>query len=992
MSADNEPNASVMPPNASMPPANASMMPPNASMPPANVSTGPASAAAAPAALFSAVPTPVLQCPRRVAPNLRIAQVTCEQKHTLAGLFVLFRPQPSTTLQKIKNLKKQVGMRLDPPFQLGMVGRLGFLSPPEIDQQDLLAYLSGLENTSRLPGDPDPVACALDLMPDSHRLLPGQKYEFYFIHHPDPAYALKVYDEINEGSSAYGEPFVKEVDADGIVRVPEDPSHFLPQGSEFYGHWTLYRSMPCAECEPVKQQVRRLQLHLGALRYIVGTGIWPYLPDFNTDNDRSGGSNDGIIDVRVMNAILRFQQDACSGKKPFKPKDKPHSALVQAESNFGPAPGADFAKRRPPNSEYLQPENSWKYLEGSEQPAPSIKPLQADGVVDSSTAEALKHWLSEGLRKPGDILVSIANKVGGVLWMRPEAASAIHAWIRLVQALGFDEGLGIFHTYRSILVDIVKAKKGRSAVSIHKTGLAVDLASAGFLRAVKSWPVAYVREQEGSRILWRLYGAMTLPLPSTHTPEGRAAASEFTARLKPRLLALKSAKELEHPLVRLDPEKLLVKAVDKLLAELEEPKNAVAFIDRYYKFEIPLWDYDKYHPEGGYPRKLLGADGSPKELATAEEFYRDHLTYYHQLDIANVRQAQQELTLKPPKNEAAAAKMAKAHENLEREATQHQEEIDKLHGPDSAARSRSAFVDLTGVGELVHMKRIGAWKSGWQLSSAKLAASQLKEIAAHLADVQQWGGYNATLEPAFLLRKEGKTARSLSVPARRLDGPLMLQWHEVLQALKKELPRSVKVNSPQCSVTVTWGNGKLAEEAPKLAGLLRGSFSEKQFYSVLPMEGVPRVQTGADWAAYLDKLPGELEQQALVVQAQQDEEAKKDPKKAKKIGSARPKLQQRLLTLQPVFDLAFQAPESGELKDALTLLPGDVVELPAPGEPICMEWWHFQRTDQISHRLWGDLLEDIGWTRECLGDTPSSQLYLRPGIGYPVGHLNGDAH
>lgn len=959
-------------PNMSMGP-NMSVPPPNISMPPPSSSTA-AHVGVAPGSSPQGQHAP--QCERRVVPNLRIAKFECTQGHGLGGLFVLFRPVPSRLWQVTK---KQMGLAPDPPFLLGVVGRSGFLGPPELNEE-VLRFLGGLEYASHPDGDPDLVSCAHELLPDSYRVLVGQKYELYLIQHPDIGYAREVLQFINEGGNErYGGPQTITASSEGVFIIPEDPKLFLPGGDAEYGGWYLFRSMASGQCRPVREQVAKLQAQLGALRYIVGNSIHPYLPDFNEEDDRSGGNNFGVFDVRVMNAVYSFQCDALGGEAPFKVKDpKPQDAFFAVPASFTPHPN-DLLEGRAPSLKITKPEHSWAYLERSDKSVSSpLRPNQADGTVESSTARALRHWLQEGLSKPGAILVRVLDPRGWGLWMRPEAAYGWFAWNQIAMALGVEEGICVNHTYRSAQVDIGHAGYGRAARSIHKTGLAMDLGlMKGFKSSVQNWPVAYVRELVGDRIRWRLYGLVTFHVPSRGVVDAAEAAKKLGAELVQRLQGALSSQS-NHVLVRTDPAKLLQTAVQRLVRQLQT--DPLAFFGRYYKHEIPLWDYDAYHPEGGCPKKTVGADGLLKDQATATEFYRDHQSMHIRTAITDLHQR-----LADPKLRV------KERPRLERELEEKGKQLETMQGADSPAHQKKAFLDLTALGELVRMERIGAYRSGWQQVTKQFGASRLDLVAKALGQAKAWSQRDVTGDAVRIVRKK-RMIEGLTVG--RLDDAFMAEWHAFLLSVRKELARSVKVAVPQIMVTLTWGKGNKAEDAPKVAGKLR-QFADKNFYSVLELEGIPRLQTGSEWVTYIEGAPAALEQQALVNEARRAAEVqeleKTDKKKAKRIASAPPKIEKLMLTLQPIFDLEFLASETTALDDFLTLLPNDVVNLPAPGEPIGMEWWHFQRSDLLgagkARRKWGDLLEEVGWRRECLLDTPSKSLYLRPGVGYPLSEL-----
>jgi hypothetical protein len=72
----------------------------------------------------------------------------------------------------------------------------------------------------------------------------------------------------------------------------------------------------------------------------------------------------------------------------------------------------------------------------------------------------------------------------------------------------------------------------------------------------------------------------------------------------------------------------------------------------------------------------------------------------------------------------------------------------------------------------------------------------------------------------------------------------------------------------------------------------------------------------------------------------------------------------------------------------LTLEPGDQIQLPGLGHPANMEWWHFQYEEGYEGMNWGELLGQVGWTRQGLLHARDSKLYGNGGIGYRTWHLS----
>jgi hypothetical protein len=882
--------------------------------------------------------------PIRALPGLRLSRVTCTADHALVGLFVIFRKHEDVWLKK---LKEALGP-LDPPFQLGVVGESGYLAPPGLPAE-------GAGGSAAVSGTaPALLPAWADLVPDTHRLAPQQPYQVYLIHHPSLAVAREALERINAGKEKV-EPQILRTNDQAMLQVPEDPKSFFPAGPSFYKGWRLFRSMPAERCEPCITQVRRLQAHLGALRYMIGSSNFPYLPDFGADADKSGGDNDGKFDVRMMNAVASFQTDVLAGTPPFKVKAPlPHEALVKA----GHEP-QDVATLKARQGALAGVEESWAYLMGGPTAPPAPRPAAADGVVDEGTAKALEAWLDGGLRKPGAFLVHIADPRGwNRMWLRPEAARSWFLWNELTKALGFAEGICVNHTFRSAQVDIGHAGYGRSARSIHKTGLAMDLGlSSDFKRSAPAWPACYAREVDGDKIWWRLWGAATAPVPAPDAkPEVVQAAVEALAG---KLEALEQQLQ-DHPLFAGEGP-FLAMAVGQLVGSLRA--DGVAFFQSFYRGEVEVWDYDPFHPEGGTP---LGKKSAP-------DFYKSHQQA--------PRAAALEQATKKLEHAASAVAKTAATRGVERA----QQAVQDLNDPAGSPTQRTCFLDLTHLAELVGLTRIHAFRSGWQevVRTTKVAA--LPAIAVMLKAARTSPKRSAAADAVVVRRKAGK----LELKVSDLDDEFMLAWALGLSGLKKSA-RSVSVNLPQLTVPLTWGKSPIVKDDATVAAHLR-TFADKQFHAIDPFTGQAAVQTGSAWADLIDGAAAKLE--ALVLVKQQ--EAPPAGGKPAKVPSKAPAPEKRLLILQPIFQKQFEPPAAGDALTAIAFVPGDVADVPAPGQPIGMEWWHYQRSDLLgsgkSRRKWGTLLMELGWTREGLSDQISAVLHHRRGVGYPEVELDTGA-
>src|SRR6185369_17383071 len=107
--------------------------------------------------------------------------------------------------------------------------------------------------------------------------------------------------------------------------------------------------------------------------------------------------------------------------------------------------------------------------------------------------------------------------------------------------------------------------------------------------------------------------------------------------------------------------------------------------------------------------------------------------------------------------------------------------------------------------------------------------------------------------------------------------------------------------------------------------------------------------------------------------------------------SKAPAPEKRMLTLQPIFKSGWEPPTERDVLAQIPFQPGDVADVPAPGQPVGMEWWHYQRSDLLgsgkSRRMWGQILMELGWTREGLLDGAAPVLFGRRGVGYPLAEL-----
>lgn len=793
----------------------------------------------------------------------------------LGELYVLYRIAPPPKEAEDESLLAYFGKLVwgegeEPPpprFELGVTDAQGYLMPVAGSAQAPATTVESIKLTVKLP------------------------YEMYLVRHPDPALAQAAQTELNASlgkprtgqlTKAWPDPqaytpvvdFIAPTNEDQLtLSIPTEAGRFMPPGPSRYGGWTLYKGMPHASVQAVKDAVTQLQYDLGALRYVIGAEP-PYEPEaLNKSQSNKESANAGSFDSRTLSGVLHLQRLMLAGAagKPnaFRVTDK---AAAHAKAKGATAVVA-----------------SHEYLKGSlttvapPTPASGERSLRADGVVDAITGRALQGWLDQGLRRPGSVLVGTRARCPKPIghwdvWLRNEANDALDAWRACTIALGFAEGIAANHTYRTPLQDVGHAGYGRSAVSIHKTGLAIDVGvKSGFQTSTDDWPVAFVRDALvektdkkgvvfGHRAYWRLYARSDLPADMA------AATTELTTRLQ----ALS------------DDPGMTRSVATKLHGELTA--DPAAFFASYFADKVAQWIYDAYDDEGGTPGVAQSA---------AQRFGDPKYT---------------------------------------------------------------RWIDITKLGELCGLKRIGSFTnnlqptgSDWGLAAAQVTPDTIAKLSTLAKGLQK---AQDEVEDKVDVVLDGKT-----VPLADLRADDLVGYADALPNFTKDkaLKRFCVVTGSRLRISLSWSAaGKEAIEAAAVA-------LENIASSMIAAEVDQTPRTGAGWAAWLRERVTTLEQQAPAQQTNGS-------------SSAQVKPPQRL-SLLPVI---------AEVTAGPVLVPQDKrVTYPAPGAPIGMEWWHFQRTDLVAQvKRFGSLLLELGWTEEGLLDTASPATYGRTGVGYPMSELD----
>jgi hypothetical protein len=394
-------------------------------------------------------------------------------------------------------------------------------------QTDSRGYLSPIRTTL----DPDPRGGAMPMVP-------GIKYLLYFVRWPSAEFPTNIIGDLEDyeaGKKKWGNP--QEIAPvfkaagknkhgapvqEGIIEVEEKSSAFIQRGSDFYDGWTLFRDMPGTgsnssdndiQCPPLKTQVRRLQYHLGAMRYPIGNQWHPYSPEpFTPTASRSRGKperlypNESVFDIVTWNCVLAFQRDARGGSAVELNPGLSRTATLNGI--FNPLPFAEDWQ-----GEIRESANYVSETVAAETRAFFDIPADSDTVVEETTANAIKSWLTNKLRKPGKILVAAGQYDS---WMQEDALPQIEALNADLARLGVTIPAQFNNALRDVRMSVLKPGAGQIVNSIHKSGFAFDFAMDGFVGPRAEFPLYFVHdESETTKVRWIVY----TPVKIAKTPE-----------------------------------------------------------------------------------------------------------------------------------------------------------------------------------------------------------------------------------------------------------------------------------------------------------------------------------------------------------------------------------------------------------------------------------------------------------------------------------------
>jgi hypothetical protein len=1022
--------------------------------------------------------------------RVRSAVVTGKVKPILPGLHVLFR---TAALSAVPEKARAKGAELtsapppppEPPlFQLGRVDAAGWLVPAT----------DPLEGAAKTKGKGTdaikllrPLSCQTGV------------YDFFFVSHPDPAVARRVLANVNHHEGKYEKPdgtfleprelqLVQVKDDEHVLEVPESPDVLLPAiGSKVYERWLLFRDLPHRHCEAVMKQIRKLQLHLAALRYPVGE---PYVPKDGDDG------NLGRFDACTWNGVIAFERDYAgahdaakhrqSATRPFVASALPDAAVTTGTPTMDPkGPYAALLAGGKQAAEDVikqfakDAESDRGKKEGSLDGAPAPPP--ADGIVDHVAAEAIRKCLDLGLRKPDPILVPTqSGKVEGfsswATWLRPEARSALDRWRELAELFGAPS-IAASHTYRVATTDVKGAGYGRAVLSIHKSGFAIDLFNT---HHVKPWSadVCYEKVGDEGNVSWRLYGKAQLAkadidaavekivkivAPQHQALVGQGVSAVGADWIRAQLLAPFRPDATSFDEVRWDhagTELVARLALDQ--SKSPYPRALEENLRCLFKHTVESFQYVRDHPSYGSDERVFKKDvtagggevfvnltclGLLFGLTPIHAFADGWHSTRKQVTVADSRSFGAAVGAIATANDRFDVNILEdrpagilevvlaAVKGLKREqlVTVRDGALVRVVADDDEALTALVAGTLRSVLETHTGAAVRTSKGvsseyaddeGLKAAVGNAALEMLrKNLELRLAAPAKSRGSVADkdLKPALVTIKE----KHVAAISQRLEA-----IESQLEASERGVKRW-RVTISRASINVE-RNGKAPRTAIPIADLedsvvdavkaWRKHTDERKLGATpdiriddLLYEIEPRGWTKAEPAERNVKLKADGKRLQAIQKllalpglasisyiafvgtlVPPDKKAKKgkgpsvlaDHSWDVSVAAGGGDLVAQLETLLTAFYRESDAGRAAKpyvfvrpvFPEPLDFELGDTVEATFPGEPIGMEWWHFQYHPGLAGKLWSSLLNDIGWTETGLGTTAAA--YGFSGLGY----------
>jgi hypothetical protein len=846
--------------------------------------------------------------------------------------------------------------------------------------------------------------------PDSYKLGLREVYSACLVRHPDPELARAVARHLNGaprpederyGIADWGE-LVSDLTVEQgkpengdeyVFRLPEAPEAYFPRGNaDYYGGWLLYFDMPHAMCGDVPDQVEALQKDLAVLRYPTGDRN-PF--EFRSENgapildtylvsralaDRTKFANEHRANPKLTLDGAKYMQ-----KTVFRVQTQVAAAVARFQEHVRARKAFELGHK-----DAAHGGQSWTYLLGTECDAAwEVPQYLYPGVVDAYTAGMIDTWKTEGLRKPGQILVETlglhwrGTKAWSV-WMRHHAAIAVNAWSELVRMFDVAYGAAPLFAGSACRRPVDNPWPGSIKNSPHNSGLAVDLQSGGRtpdpkwpVRVEAEWvvdpkwekgatPEARAREELGNlthNLFFKLYGHSTLDVFGDRTNALKVLREKLVAYVGP-----------EEPKGKFR-QGTLYRKFRAELGDLEDPQ-----IDEILEVEL--------RHALAHARALIALlDRDPNELIAR---------YFRRVDDV--------LPFAPNPYEADGGTSAALAPDV---------------ALDAVGFDTKSWVNISALAYEIRMERIPAHKDAirdarfvnphrpgpppLELSvlSYMIKSGPESDLVSLLLDLTSRARENVRIDDEIVFWNAANKEARFSVQPRDLDRDFIRDWRDKLLAAPLGLrprpqastDRSVATGAQLSVVRSAFGfTSHQVEEAAKLLDAFGGKRFVVAYASANAVGYCPigTLITGADAAKAIRKAAKDF---AETVKSWQAEDAQRisEPRRlswdeirswtereAARTRARAVTASDWTLVLQPVFLAATKTVDLARVP----FLPTHTVVLPRSSSPNHLEWWHFQLRDV--EPTWGEAAEEVGWSKAFL-----EQPREGPAAAAPVVHRGG---
>jgi hypothetical protein len=794
-----------------------------------------------------------------------------------------------------------------------------------------------------------------------------------------------------------------------VLLVDEDPDQYLPPKLDGHGGWLLYQDMPHRSCDSVIEQVKDVQRKLGILRYPIGTQDNIYLP----------GSLSGQFEMRTLSAVLKFQQDAAAGKvvKPFAwPGDTSSTPAhdwtyvtgkeIDIDTVSGTVPGcvdgptwaaveAWLAKkvRRPGVLLTLNPDTymrwepalaviAWKALAKAFGVNYAKDPKKDDLQISSgySIAELDKNFWFNGAdpHKSGFALdCSVIAEGDGPLrdFAHPRPTWPIH----------FEAQWWAFGGWAAWDPSVERGKRDRAKATLNRSQTIAKQKLAEEEAAKAALEAAQARHSDV------LQTAAEKKLETATT--ARAKADEAVTQNQAAFD--KAQADLDAAQARLDREKTLT-AADRHTKE------------GLWNIRFRLYGHSSFDVFGDKDNALdalyASVDGVTERVKASlrPKFGttpREQIDAFLDANLAFLAKVEESLKAQlGPKEargagrEAVLSKMFRAsvrqwnYNPYSRAAGEPGPEVkpspdtgnmDELEVKHDAARNSPAgaksFVNLTYLGWLCGMRRIG----GWGLGAFKDPSTDGKRAPRAMYTVSQTFGKLVGFCDR-MRRSDSDEKMELIVcdtiehHLTDLDIDFMIRWAKALFAMRPrgQTPVVVTTWDPRVTLEFVATDPAMAQLQTVFDKLDESGSSQfvlmdagKNVLEAALLAQAPslveadkgKFNTGKAWREKIENVAKAFKKQVATTNAAAADKAQKP---AKPVRSVKRDPKDWQLTLQPVFEKTAPA----KLEE-VSFQPSHKCTLAGPGSAEGLEWWHFQHSSS-GKKVFHELLKEIGYEAE----------------------------